>query len=84
MIGTPGLGKSCTLLSMKYFHDLRVKYFIKNGSPPPNSVFSFHFKILYFHSATSLYKIINKINEEIKKDFGEQIFNENKLDNKMD
>lgn len=52
IVGTPGLGKSITWISIKMLHDLRIHQLIKDGCPD-DSIIKFHMKIFYCHADSS-------------------------------
>ncbi len=70
VVGTPGMGKSSKLISVKYLHDLRIPYLIKN-SIRQDSIFQIHYKFFYFKANDTLQNIKNIITAELINDFGE-------------
>ena len=53
VVGTPGMGKISKLIAVKYLHDLRIPYLIKN-SLRQDSIFDIHYKFFYFRSNDTL------------------------------
>ena len=69
IIGTPGLGKSSCLVTIKHLMDLRIKHLIE-AKTEPSSIFEGNYKILYFHAFSSPLRIQAEILRNINNDFG--------------